>query len=405
MPDIYVHKWAKSGITEETHGEYIKEFGETFYQRMTSGIESALTKQRKVEPLTTEAASHLAFASKRGHFFYGRQHLVQTCYNYLTKKQHNCPFVIYGVSGSGKTSVMATIALKTATAFSPTSPILLTRFCGTTSSSSSARLLIYTMTKQICTVYRKDTNIPETFKELKPAFATCLNFATHDKPLVIVVDSLDQLNDEDQARSDLSWLPIDLPKHVYLIVSTLPDVGGCYKALRHTDIPQGHYLEVQPISMDEAQDIITGSMNRAKRKLQPSQLKQLQEIATDSSEEEPTVLRLRLLLDIAMKLKSSDDLLALPITVRGLIDHFLEKLENNQGETLVSHLFGLLGASTHGLGEETLQDILAADEEVLDSVLQYHQPPIRRVPQVGDRVSKHSVKLPVAKLKLRKHRH
>ena len=380
--ESYVQKWAEVGITEESHGEYIKKFGETFYQRMVSGVGSALAKQTTVDPIAVEAATHLTFASNRGQLFFGREHLVQKGKMYLSKKLHNNPFVIYGASGSGKTSVLASLALKATSEFSSVAPILLTRFCGTTSNSSSVRLLIQSMIEHVGKAYQRDTNIPETFKDLKETFRNCLDFATKDKPLIIMIDSLDQLNDADQGRSDLSWLPIDLPEHVYLIVSTLPDVGGCYKALRQTGIPQDHYLEVQPISMDEAHDIITGSMKRAKRKLQPSQLKQLLKNATDSSEEEPTVLRLRLLLDIALKLKSANELPALPVTVRRLIDRFLENLEMNHGDTLVSHLFGLLGASTHGLGEQTLQDILAGDDEVLDSVLQYHQPPIRRIPQV-----------------------
>ena len=63
-------------------------------------------------------------------------------------------------------------------------------------------------------------------------------------------------------------------------------------------------------------------------------------------------------------------------------NRYLCGLETTHGEMLVSHLFGVLGATKHGLGEEGLLDVLCGDEEVLDSVLQYHQPPIRRIPQV-----------------------
>ena len=382
--EVYVQPWAKNGITEETHHAYIKSFGEAFYDRMTCGFDIALSKQRKVEPIATEAATHLAFAEKRGLTFFGRQGLVERGCNYLSNRQNSKPFVIYGASGSGKTSVVSAIALKAAAIFSSLQPVVVTRFCGTTSSSSSARLLIKGISEQVCKAYGVNYSLPVYFPELAKTFESCLEYASEETPLVILVDSLDQLSDEDQGRRDLAWLPLNLPEHVYLIVSTLPDTGGSYNALRQTDISENHYLQVNQITIHEAKDIIAGSLQHTNRTLQSGQFEQLLTYSTDYSEEVPTVLRLRLLLDIAVKLKSSEAMPVLPVSVRGLIDHFLETLEKKHGHLLVARLFGLLAASTHGLGEDTLQDILAADDEVLDSVLQYHQPPIRRIPQVSE---------------------
>ncbi len=41
-------------------------------------------------------------------------------------------------------------------------------------------------------------------------------------PVVLILDSLDQLDPEGGARQ-LSWLPTTLPPHVKLLVSTLPE--------------------------------------------------------------------------------------------------------------------------------------------------------------------------------------
>lgn len=48
--------------------------------------------------------------------------------------------------------------------------------------------------------------------------------ATADKPLILFLDSLDQLSNEDFGRS-LKWLPLkdELPAHCHIVVSTLPD--------------------------------------------------------------------------------------------------------------------------------------------------------------------------------------
>jgi hypothetical protein len=47
--------------------------------------------------------------------------------------------------------------------------------------------------------------------------------ATKDQPMVILLDSLDQLDPDDGAQH-MEWLPMDLPDHVKMIVSTLPEV-------------------------------------------------------------------------------------------------------------------------------------------------------------------------------------
>ena len=59
-----------------------------------------------------------------------------------------------------------------------------------------------------------------------------------------MIDSLDQLTDEDGARRFLEWLPCKLPAHVYMIVSTLPEEGGCLQRLKTFGIPDEQFLQV-----------------------------------------------------------------------------------------------------------------------------------------------------------------
>ena len=68
--------------------------------------------------------------------------------------------------------------------------------------------------------------------------------ASEQRPLCIVIDSLDQLTDEDGARRFLEWLPRKLPAHVYIIISTLPEEGGCMKRLKTFGMPVEQFLEV-----------------------------------------------------------------------------------------------------------------------------------------------------------------
>ena len=64
---------------------------------------------------------------------------------------------------------------------------------------------------------------------------------------VLFLDSLDQLSDQDDGRS-LRWLPTSLPENVHIVVSTLPNTGGCLAVLKTKLKPESNadfYLEVR----------------------------------------------------------------------------------------------------------------------------------------------------------------
>lgn len=81
-----------------------------------------------------------------------------------------------------------------------------------------------------CSCFQKDV------KELQEDLAHCLQLANEEEPLFIFLDSLDQFGPEDNARQ-LTWLPVVLPNHVKLVVSTLPDSEfECFPILQVGDI-------------------------------------------------------------------------------------------------------------------------------------------------------------------------
>ena len=62
----------------------------------------------------------------------------------------------------------------------------------------------------------------EEIKEAKEELMKVMELAKPEKPIVLILDSLDQLNPEDGAKQ-LNWLVIKLPPYVKVIVSTLPE--------------------------------------------------------------------------------------------------------------------------------------------------------------------------------------
>ena len=62
----------------------------------------------------------------------------------------------------------------------------------------------------------------QDIRSLLEFFPKCLeDHASSSHPVVLVLDSLDQLSDDDGGR-ELEWVPKELPDNVYLILSTLP---------------------------------------------------------------------------------------------------------------------------------------------------------------------------------------
>lgn len=62
----------------------------------------------------------------------------------------------------------------------------------------------------------------QDIRSLLEFFPKCLEeHASSSNPIVLVLDSLDQLSDDDGGR-ELDWVPKDLPDNVYMILSTLP---------------------------------------------------------------------------------------------------------------------------------------------------------------------------------------
>ena len=99
--------------------------------------------------------------------------------------------------------------------------VLVVRFVGATPGSSDSRSLLENLCREIGMRYGSDPGeMPSEYQEIVPKFAEQLNLASSDRPLMLLVDSLDQLT---EPALGLTWIPFSLPPHVRLVVSTRPE--------------------------------------------------------------------------------------------------------------------------------------------------------------------------------------
>lgn len=383
----YVLPWLddEQGISEEKNFDYIINASADLYAGLRQAISDSVESLPVPSTFEREALSHCQMCLSYAKGFTAREDLVEEVLSYCrgiaSTDEQKRPLVVWGHSGTGKTSLAAKCAFMLGSVIDD-KPIVMIRLCGTSLDSSSARRLLHSLCCQIQKVYADEdgasVSIPDDYRGLVELFPTMLSLACRKRPLVLVLDSLDQLSNEDQGRSQLHWLPALLPKYVRIVLTTLPDQNEihCLRKLRQRECPE---VEVPRLRTGQIGVIIDSWLKRDSRTLQESQRRELLEAAEDG---EGTVLSLRLLYDVSLAWKSTTPTERLPRSTRDIIMKKFKKLEEQHSTLMVRKAFGGLSASRNGLTENELTDLCSIDDELLDDVFVWHEPPMRRLPQL-----------------------
>ncbi|XP_045168880.2 NACHT and WD repeat domain-containing protein 2-like isoform X2 [Mercenaria mercenaria] len=373
-----IHTFNYSYVNVKGGMQSVRQFCDQACRKIIGMIFDSFEKKGNIENDTdvVEIVQHLKLAEEKRRLFVGREKELTEIKRYFTGKTGgNKPLVISGSSGSGKTALMAVSAGKAKEIFK--NSVVIVRFIGTTSQSGSVRSLLLSICKQIAHAYFQDVAlIPDSTRELADYFRNALNNATKTTPLIIHLDSLDQLSSDDNGRK-LDWLKLDanLPKHVKVVLSSL-EADTLYVLQKH--LPQENIVHVMKLLPGEGPEILQKMMKCKGRKITEPQMKLVMNAFLNT----PLPLYLSLAADIASRLKSYDNIEADDIspTIKGMITILFERLENMFGKIFVQHALAYITASKHGLSQNELEDILSCDDVVLDSLFQYWTPPMRRMP-------------------------
>ena len=182
--------WDAQGIDESKHSDHIKSMGDAVLRDLTQGITTALNNFPKLDACAAEVAAHVVFCSKKAATFHGRNDLIDNAMTYYEQTPETHPLknrksgnrnrksgpeieeeawqrqlsVVHGISGSGKTSLIATLVMRAQERMRSTSgvddAVFVTRFCGTTPLSSNVRMLISSMADQINRAYSPSPEQP-----------------------------------------------------------------------------------------------------------------------------------------------------------------------------------------------------------------------------------------------------
>ena len=200
---------------------------------------------------------------------------------------------------------------------------------------------------------------------------------TKDKRIVILLDSIDQLNESDH---NLTWMQYQLPSNVKIICSIIDTHANILKKIKESlEFNKSNYMELSDMEKATAKSQMKRMLNKQKRNLQPSQWDVIDKCLNDKI----YPLHVKLLSDICIVWRSTyqpDDAVLTCVTIKDTIKYLFKEHELHFGAIVFSRFVFYLTIFTNGISESELEDILSIDDDVLNEVFDKHEPPIRRFP-------------------------
>lgn len=327
------------------HREYLEKLSklmiEKFQYMITEGIKRQI-KPTVQDSVYREVAQHASFCMTKCQLFTGRKSFIVNMIKAIETNEACQPVVIWGESGVGKTAIMAKLTYEMSNQLKPKTNIIY-RFMGTTTASSSVDQLLLSISLQIANIYGvpEPTLLEREFNNLRPFFANLLKTIGNDfkdQPLIIVLDSTDQLTPVYGAYS-MNWLPTELPKGVTIVLSAQPQTQNILARLQARIKPCNVY-QIKPMSNKSAGEVVKVLVEQAGRKLTTNQMSAVEKVVTKNSS--PLLLHLIALEAIKWHSFTALENNRLPSTIRDAVQYLFDRLEKTHGKVLVGRALGYL---------------------------------------------------------------
>jgi hypothetical protein len=334
----------------------LQKFNDVVHDALKKVISEQLAVVVDKDEINHEVKLHGEFKARLTEHFEGRENILKTIQSYLDSKSEKKVMSLIGASGTGKSSVMAQVVKlnenKGAT--------LVYRFIGTTSGSSNIMSLLQSVCGEMARAYGIDAKTLARegdekawydMNGLADVLRKCLALATAEKPILLFLDSLDQLSDTDNAKA-LYWLPRELNDHARFVVSSLPELDPALSATYKEELP------VLPV--EDAVEILKKWLSSIKRKLTTDQ----EELVIGSFSKNQLPIYLKLAFEKAKHWHSYDNKHSIKEDVAGIINDYFEDLEHDYPRDFVKNaVCYLLSGRYKGLAENEILEILAFDKE------------------------------------------
>ncbi len=348
----YDGKWYDNGLILND----LQKFNEVVYESLRSVISEQLVQAIDKDEINHEVKLHREFKERLTEHFEGREAILKTLQYYLKNPGEKQVMSLIGNSGTGKSSVIAQ-AVKLN---EKKSAVLVYRFIGITSGSSNIISLLQSICGEIARGFgiqakslarEGDDKAWYEMSGLSDILKKCLEKATVQKPVLLFLDSMDQLSDSDNAKA-LNWLPRTLPPNARLVVSLLPELKPALEA--------SYKVELEVLPIEEGKVILNKWLSDANRTLTNNQ----NELVLNSFSRKQLPIYLKLAFEKALKWHSYDHKHTLKEDVEGMINDYFDDLEKDYPKEFVRTATSyLLSGRYMGLAENEILEILAFDKE------------------------------------------
>lgn len=320
-------------------------------------IDKHFPETKEVTLLDRERSAQKAYINSRHSCYFPRKSYFKSIDEFVKSDEQYLVFT--GDSGIGKSALLANWIKNNEhnQDFN-----LVYHFVGNSFSGNSYENILRHLCDEICDFYsidkRGDDN--ETIEEETQRLVA--EIYSKDKPLVVVIDGINQIVTLGEGREKLLlWLPL-ANKNVKFIFSTLPDDETWVTFKRR----EYHMIEVKSLTKKERRMWIPKYLKRVGKKLEekrqdniPSQLEKIVNAAIGEN-----TLVLKTLLDeltcfgVHKELDNRINYYLSATSIPGFFDKVLQRMEKDYSEGLVCHALSLIAVSEHGLSEDELLDIL-----------------------------------------------
>ncbi|MBN3324316.1 NWD2 protein, partial [Atractosteus spatula] len=366
----------KLGYSEDVENHYVEGLCKQFYEDMVDIIQATVQQNfdTEMDPLYDEVLQHLSLCKTYATFFEYRCEALSLIHKYIlpSKAGRINPLIVYGGPCTGKTLLLAEVA-KQAYAWlqkemgPDTDPVVIVRFLGSTEVSSDLHSLLQSICEQIAINYRCLIHFnPPKIQDLRELLVNLMSESSFHRPLIIVLDALEQLSDNDEARK-LWWLPVHLPRSVRIIISTLPNKHGILQKLRCLIHDENNYIELLQRDRKMCSQVLKHQLLNVKRKVTSGQ-----QIYVNEALGKCTLpMFVNLIYREVMHWRSHKDVngTSLCRTVHESIEHLFWSLENKLSSKFVFRALGYITIAKAGLSEMELEDILSLDNSVLSDIM------------------------------------
>nr|XP_006819758.1 PREDICTED: leucine-rich repeat and WD repeat-containing protein KIAA1239-like [Saccoglossus kowalevskii] len=332
------------------------------------------------DELFYEVHHHMNICKSYCQTFVGRDEVLKNIQGYFATSKRS-PLVIHGPPGSGKTAI-ASMVTKMLRTWIPgdLDAVVVVRFVGTSPNSKTLRGLLHSVVCQINQAYGNKRYVLQDLNYLIQRLPRTLSQASEERPLVIILDSIDDAKTFRTSRR-LSWLPIRLPHHVKVILTvSVEDKSRSLAELQDYLTDSSCFIGIPRLTEGEISELTRRLLVASNRTLKAQQWS----ILLTACGRSPYPLFATLATHQSSKWKSYTKFQEawLGFTVKELVQSVFEKLEDTFGKCLVSHVLGYITVSRYGLSENELEDIMSCDDEVLNDLYEDCFPPVRRIPSL-----------------------